>query len=128
MKKMDSMRKSTVLPKLLCIVLCIICSALLGNAQQLSLTSSNYNGYNISCFGWRNGSIDLTITGGTPPYAILWSNGQTTEDISILPAGYYHVFVEDADPLTPQSEAEITLVEPRALSMEANPYIQMDSI
>lgn len=57
-------------------------------AQQLTLTASDFNGFNISCFGGNNGSIDMTITGGTPPFVISWSNSETTEDISNLPAGY----------------------------------------
>lgn len=83
--------------------------------QQLTLTPSEYNGYNISCFGRNNGSIDLTITGGTPPYSIGWSNGETTEDINNLAAGYYKVRVDDSDPLTEPVEAEITLNEPNVL-------------
>jgi len=66
----------------------------------LQLTTSNYNGYNIDCFGSNSGSINLTITGGTPPYTIRWSNDVTTEDQSGLPAGYYVVEVDDSDSLT----------------------------
>ena len=64
------------------------------------MTPSNYNGYNISCFGSATGSINLTITGGTPPYSIIWSNAATTEDLSNVSAGYYRVTVDDADTLT----------------------------
>jgi len=66
----------------------------------LQLTTSNYNGYNIDCFGSNLGSINLTITGGAPPYTIRWSNDVTTEDQSGLPAGYYVVEVDDSDSLT----------------------------
>lgn len=45
---------------------------------SLILTASNYNGYNISCFGVKDGSIDLSVTGGTAPYHFEWSNGATT--------------------------------------------------
>ncbi|MBN2669435.1 MAG: T9SS type A sorting domain-containing protein [Bacteroidales bacterium] len=34
-----------------------------------------------SCSGATDASIDLTIDGGTAPYAILWSNGETSEEI-----------------------------------------------
>lgn len=38
---------------------------------------------NTSCFGASDGAIDLTISGGTPPYVFSWStiNADTTEDI-----------------------------------------------
>ncbi|HEX5001472.1 MAG TPA: SprB repeat-containing protein, partial [Bacteroidia bacterium] len=63
----------------------------------LSATTSNYNGYAVSCFDSANGSIDLTVTGGTVPFTFLWSSGQTTEDINSLTAGVYIVTVVDAD-------------------------------
>ena len=93
------------------------------NAQMsLQLTPSNYNGYNISCFGGQNGSIDLTVTGGTTPYTYLWSNEATTEDLSNLAAGYYSVRVTDANSNTAQ--AQITLTQPQAfgLRLEASEY------
>jgi PKD repeat protein len=42
-----------------------------------------------------DGSIDLGITGGTPPYAFSWSNGDSTEDLSSLIAGTYTVSIRD---------------------------------
>ena len=88
-------------------------------AQQLnlSLTPSNYNGYNISCFGNSDGSIDLTISGGTPPYQILWSNSDSIEDIENLPAGYFNVRVTDSDSIPQMAQAEITLTEPRQIKI-----------
>src|SRR5574338_1506669 len=76
----------------------------------LQLNPSSHNGYNISCFGGRDGTIDLTIYNGVAPYTIQWSNEATTEDLTDLSEGYYRVFVRDYNGL--EAEAEITLTEP----------------
>ncbi|MBL4752750.1 MAG: choice-of-anchor L domain-containing protein [Flavobacteriales bacterium] len=43
-----------------------------------------------------NGACNLSVTGGTPPYQYLWSNGATSEDIDSLSAGTYLVTVTDS--------------------------------
>lgn len=45
---------------------------------------------NANC-GLENGSINLTPAGGTPPYTFMWSNGETTEDITNLLGGVTYV-------------------------------------
>lgn len=41
----------------------------------------------------NNGSVNINVSGGVPPYTFLWSNGATSEDISGLAAGSYSVTV-----------------------------------
>ena len=52
---------------------------------------------NIACFGDGDGSIDLTVSGGTAPYTYSWSNGETTQDIFNLNGGTYEVTITDGN-------------------------------
>jgi uncharacterized repeat protein (TIGR01451 family)/gliding motility-associated-like protein len=52
---------------------------------------------NISCFGFGNGSIDVTTTGGVQPYGFMWSTGAPSEDLSGLNPGNYTLTVTDAN-------------------------------
>ena len=49
------------------------------------------------CIGLTTGSIDLTVSGGTTPYAYAWSNGAVTEDLTNLGVGIYCGTVTDAN-------------------------------
>ena len=51
----------------------------------------------ILCFGECNGFIDISVSGGTAPYSFLWSNGETTEDLSDLCPGFYSVTITDSN-------------------------------
>ncbi|MEM7104478.1 MAG: Ig-like domain-containing protein, partial [Bacteroidota bacterium] len=74
-------------------------------------------GYNISCFGATDGSINLDLSGGCEPYTYSWSgpNGYSAsaEDISSLEAGTYNVTVTDANGCSLTDE--ITLTQPNEL-------------
>ena len=51
----------------------------------------------ILCAGDTNGAIYITVSGGTPSYAYLWSDGTNADNISGLDAGYYSLTVTDAN-------------------------------
>ena len=82
----------------------------------VSITSPLHHGYNISCNGGSNGLIDVTISGGLPPYSYNWGSGFYTQDRDSLPAGTYTVIVDDNIP-GGQDTAEITLTQPAALTL-----------
>ncbi len=51
---------------------------------------------NVNCKGSGNGSIELTVSGGTPSYTYLWSNGNTTSLLNAVSSGSFSVTVTDA--------------------------------
>lgn len=59
------------------------------------------------CYDSLNGSIDLSVTGGLPPYSYLWSSGQTSQDISAVHAGIYKVLIDDVNGCTALVQGEV---------------------
>lgn len=53
-------------------------------------------GDSVSCAGAGDGSAYVTVSGGTPPYSFLWSNGVTNDTASSLRGGLYTCVVNDA--------------------------------
>ena len=54
------------------------------------------NTTSVSCFGGNNGSIDLSISGGSGSFNFTWSTSDTTEDISNLSIGTYTYTITDS--------------------------------
>ncbi|WP_170110469.1 T9SS type B sorting domain-containing protein [Flavilitoribacter nigricans] len=74
----------------------------------------------LSCFGDTDGSIEIEITGGTPPYNISWSNPAYDNQTSLtdLPAGSYGVTVTDA--IGCSSNQMLSIIEPNELILDCN--------
>ena len=70
---------------------------------------------NIVCNGENNGTINVTVSGGTPGYTFSWSDGANTEDRTNLAAGTYSVTVTDANGCT--DDVTVQINEPTALSL-----------
>ena len=49
------------------------------------------------CIGYKDGSIALTVSGGTKPYKFAWTNGETTSKIGGLAAMPYRVTISDSN-------------------------------
>ncbi|MFT3886411.1 MAG: choice-of-anchor L domain-containing protein [Flavobacteriales bacterium] len=81
--------------------------------------SSHTGGFGVSCAGGNDGSIDVTVTGGTPAYSYMWSgpNGlfSSMEDLSGLVPGEYTLSLTDANGCG--GFARYTLTAPPALAV-----------
>ena len=75
---------------------------------------------NVTCNGYANGAINLTVTGGVSPYTYLWSDGSTADSISYLIAGIYEVTVTGADSCI--STVSITITEPDPVNISVTTY------
>jgi gliding motility-associated-like protein len=62
---------------------------------------SNFNNFNISCYGRSDGSIRINPVSGTPPFTYSWQGpdgfSSTTKDISDLKAGEYVLLITDSN-------------------------------
>jgi len=69
-----------------------------------------------------NGSINLTVTGGSGNYTYLWSNGATTPNISGLTEGKYLVTITDSYGCSAIDSAVVNLPPPLIISISGSDY------
>lgn len=62
------------------------------------------NGYNVSCTDCYNGSIEVTVQAGVPPYSYMWHDGATIKDRTELGADNHRVTVSDSNGCVQHSE------------------------
>ena len=90
--------------------------------DEPSLLSSTITPNNSTSCLLDNGSIDLSLLGGTIPYNYLWSIGETTEDIFNLSAGTYFVTITDANGCIKIDSATINQSSNLSISVVVNSY------
>lgn len=78
-------------------------------AEPTALTATT-SSTNVSCFGGNNGSIAVSVSGGTLSYTYLWDDpgNQTTASVQGVPAGTYHVLVTDGNNCTINATTVVT--------------------
>lgn len=81
------------------------------------------NGYSAYC----SGQASITPYGGTPPYSILWSTGDTTDHIPYLCDGNYSVTVVDATNDSLSFPFTIQVQNPQPLAADSWIYDDYDS-
>ena len=87
------------------------CQLLTGDivTQPAYPLQANVQSANVTCFsGVSNGSVDVTVSGGTSPYTYSWNNGASTQDLANLGTGNYSITVTDANNCTANNSATIT--------------------
>jgi gliding motility-associated-like protein len=75
----------------------------------------------ISCFGFGDGYISLSMFGGTPEYTYEWSNGYSESTADMLAKGIYNITISDIHDCNIDTTLEI--VEPGILAI--NPDIKL---
>ena len=88
-----------------------------GSSPAISSTATPTN---VSCNGGSNGSVALSVSGGTAPFNYAWTRtggGFTanTKDLSGITAGTYNVLVTDVNGCTTSASATVT--EPAAITL-----------
>ncbi|MBK7936064.1 MAG: gliding motility-associated C-terminal domain-containing protein [Lewinellaceae bacterium] len=78
---------------------------------------SDYQGFQLACFGGMDGTADLLLSGGVAPYSLLWDGGSTSAHVDNLKAGVYQCTVTDASGCTLLVQTE--LLSPEELIFDA---------
>jgi len=74
---------------------------------------------NVSCNGFNDASVILTVQGGVAPYSYQWNNGVTQSLNTNLTAGIYVVTVTDANNCS--RVKAFTITEPQPILLSINP-------
>lgn len=70
---------------------------------------------NSTCGLCNDGTITLSVTGGTSPFSYTWSDGKTTQNRTALAPGTYSVTVRDANSCS--SSASVTIYLPLTVNV-----------
>jgi hypothetical protein len=94
---------------------CSAVSSAIVVSEPTALSATLDSIVNVKCNGASTGGIYLTVSGGTPGYTFLWSNGTTNEDLTNLPAGVYTGTVTDSKGCTLSTPQPVPINQPTAI-------------
>jgi len=90
-------------------------TAVVNQLSQISITATPSN---ASCFGGSNGSISVTVAGGSPGYTYNWGGGILTPNRSGLIPGTYNLTVTDSKSCTATASPVVT--QPTAIAVSSS--------
>lgn len=99
---------------------CLFTAEILPPVMNVSYVVSDFNGYQISCFGFNDGSIQINTTGGCPPYTYSWTHDPlfNLSSANSLTQGNYQITITDAS--GQQQTLNISLTEPAELTDQSS--------
>ncbi len=88
------------------------------------LTITGIDSVNVTTYGGNDGSISVTVSGGTVPYSYVMNDGspQGTGNFTGLTAGKYLVKVDDVNECGPVETDSITITEPPNYVLNLNAH------
>lgn len=88
-------------------------------ALSVSVSADVFSGgFNVSCFGYNDGTAHANVSGGVPGYQYTWNNGDVADSAMGLYAGTYNLTVTDSNGCT--ATASVTLSEPAPVTLTAS--------
>lgn len=88
-------------------------ASIVASSSSMVLTTTQTD---ASCNGAANGTANLTVTGNSNPFTILWSNGQTTANLTGLTGGTYTVTVTEQGGCA--AVTSVTIHQPPAIVLQ----------
>ena len=86
------------------------------NINNINSLSLDLNTTNISCYNGADGSINSVINGGNGSYSYLWTNNQTSADLTGVSSGFYGLTVTEISSGCVAS-SYVNLINPDSISL-----------
>ncbi|MBL0343257.1 MAG: T9SS type A sorting domain-containing protein [Bacteroidetes bacterium] len=95
--------------------------------NQFPIPVATINVTNATCAGCNDGAATVNVSGGSPPYTYLWSNGAVGPAINGLPQGTYTVSVTDMNGCSDVETFMIGVGSNGYFTVGGNVYLDLNS-